>query len=260
MSSPPTLASNMNAMLPAVNPQEYIPHRPRSIPEAYPYYHYLQPPFEPRETCCSTPLPYKQLYPVFHYYPAPPTSTPPTSTPGSASTPTPTSTAAPTPIPLHFQPPMPHRESPVPASPVAYCAMATPAGVSSPAVQWPTPFASGPVTAEQEQRQQQQHHDSEVAQALEIARESEDGASNPTIAKMLNEALTEIWNKVLERNDYVMTKDEFAIFNYFQHRFKGNELAVQARMRFWGPPPQSSFRYPSPSPVHSSMPSPGGSP
>ncbi|CRK28477.1 hypothetical protein BN1708_004670 [Verticillium longisporum] len=55
-----------------------------------------------------------------------------------------------------------------------------------------------------------------VAQALEVARESPDGASDSTIS------------------------DEFAVFNYFQHRFVGNRTATEARSRYWdnmtGPP------------------------
>ncbi|KAK2612343.1 hypothetical protein QQS21_001607 [Conoideocrella luteorostrata] len=76
--------------------------------------------------------------------------------------------------------------------------------------------------------------DAAVAQALEIARESPDGASDPTISKILENALTRIWGKVQDQPDtYVMTRDEFAVFNYFQHRFVGNKDAVAARGRYW---------------------------
>jgi hypothetical protein len=30
-----------------------------------------------------------------------------------------------------------------------------------------------------------------------------------------------------------MTREEFAVFNYFQHRFVGHDLAVAARKRYW---------------------------
>lgn len=71
-------------------------------------------------------------------------------------------------------------------------------------------------------------------EALEIARETEDGMRDPTIRNLLERAITRIWNKVLENPDtYIMGKEEYAIFNFFQDRFLGNEMAVAARKRFW---------------------------
>ncbi|KAG9254594.1 uncharacterized protein F5Z01DRAFT_636082 [Emericellopsis atlantica] len=76
--------------------------------------------------------------------------------------------------------------------------------------------------------------DPSVVQALEIARESPDGASDPTIGKILDSALGQIWAKVLAApNTYVMTREEFSVFNYFQHRFTNNVTAVRARGRYW---------------------------
>ena len=76
--------------------------------------------------------------------------------------------------------------------------------------------------------------DATVKQALEIARESPDGASDPTISSILDAALNKTWNKVLAQPDsYVMSPDEFAVFNFFQHRFVGNKMAVAARKRYW---------------------------
>ncbi|CAM1500894.1 Fc.00g100560.m01.CDS01 [Cosmosporella sp. VM-42] len=79
-----------------------------------------------------------------------------------------------------------------------------------------------------------QVQDASVAQALEIARESPDGASDPTISKILESALSQIWGKVQAQPDaYIMTRDEFAVFNFFQHRFTGDKTAVSARKRYW---------------------------
>ncbi|UKZ61966.1 uncharacterized protein TrAtP1_003227 [Trichoderma atroviride] len=83
-----------------------------------------------------------------------------------------------------------------------------------------------------------QHHqaqqDAAVAQALEIARESPDGASDPTVSTILEQALQQIWRKVEAQPDsYIMSRDEFAVFNFFQHRFNGNKMAVTARKRYW---------------------------
>jgi hypothetical protein len=76
--------------------------------------------------------------------------------------------------------------------------------------------------------------DSTVEQALEIARDSPEGAADPTISSILDSALNQLWAKVQAAPDsYVMTRDEFAVFNYFQHRFTGNKMAIAARKRFW---------------------------
>ena len=76
--------------------------------------------------------------------------------------------------------------------------------------------------------------ENEVAQALEIARESPDGAKDPVVSSILENALVQIWNKVQAQPDsYVMSRDEFAVFNFFQYRFAGNETAIAARKRYW---------------------------
>ncbi|KAI1495108.1 hypothetical protein F5X96DRAFT_202822 [Biscogniauxia mediterranea] len=74
----------------------------------------------------------------------------------------------------------------------------------------------------------------EVAQALEIARESPDGARDPIISNILETYLSQVWDRVLAQPDtYVMSRDEFAVFNFFQHRFAGNKIAITARKRYW---------------------------
>lgn len=73
-----------------------------------------------------------------------------------------------------------------------------------------------------------------VAQALEVAREGAEGAQDPIIVNTLENAITEIWAKIeREPASYILTRDEFAIFNYFQDRFMGQPLAVAARRRYW---------------------------
>ncbi|CAJ2503199.1 Uu.00g105930.m01.CDS01 [Anthostomella pinea] len=75
---------------------------------------------------------------------------------------------------------------------------------------------------------------SEVIQALEIARESPDGAKDPIVSSILEKALSQIWERVQAHPDsYVMSRDEFAVFNFFQHRFQGNKMATAARSRYW---------------------------
>ncbi|RYP73468.1 hypothetical protein DL770_007761 [Monosporascus sp. CRB-9-2] len=75
---------------------------------------------------------------------------------------------------------------------------------------------------------------SKVAHALEVARDSPEGSQDPKVCNILDTALAQIWAKLQAQPDtYVMTRDEFAVFNFFQHRFIGNELAVAARKRYW---------------------------
>ncbi|KAI1192718.1 hypothetical protein F5X97DRAFT_316538 [Nemania serpens] len=74
----------------------------------------------------------------------------------------------------------------------------------------------------------------DVIQALEIARESPEAASHGTIRDMLESALADIWGRVLaDEFGYVMSRDEFAIFNFFQDRFRNNPIAMRARKRYW---------------------------
>jgi hypothetical protein len=73
-----------------------------------------------------------------------------------------------------------------------------------------------------------------VAQALEVARDSPEGAQDETVKRILETALGEIWGKIqAQPSSFVMTREEFAVFNYFQHRFEGQELAIEARRRYW---------------------------
>lgn len=73
-----------------------------------------------------------------------------------------------------------------------------------------------------------------VAEALEVARDSPDGAQDPIVCGILESALSQTWERVLANPEgYVMTPGEFAVFNFYQHRFVGNKLAIAARRRFW---------------------------
>jgi hypothetical protein len=76
-----------------------------------------------------------------------------------------------------------------------------------------------------------------VAEALEIARESEEGPQDPVIRNLLETALTSIWSKIeAQPTSYIMTREEFAVFNYFQRRFEEMPLASAAMKRYWDHP------------------------
>lgn len=73
-----------------------------------------------------------------------------------------------------------------------------------------------------------------VAEALEAARDSPDAARDPVVSGILESALSQIWERVLASPDsYTMSTGEFAVFNFYQHRFLGNKIAVAARRRYW---------------------------
>ncbi|KAJ8059704.1 hypothetical protein OCU04_011352 [Sclerotinia nivalis] len=73
-----------------------------------------------------------------------------------------------------------------------------------------------------------------TSEALELARESEEAAEDPIIVGILEVAINNIWIKIQQQpTSYVMTSEEFAVFNYFQNRFRGQELATEARKRYW---------------------------
>ncbi|KAK4678989.1 hypothetical protein QC764_200245 [Podospora pseudoanserina] len=90
------------------------------------------------------------------------------------------------------------------------------------------------LTPEQELILREKVTPSSVMFALELARESEEGAIEPTVAKLLTDAFNRIWNKVMTRPDlYLMSEQEFAVFNYFQPFWPDKEIARKAVARFW---------------------------
>ncbi|KXG51662.1 uncharacterized protein PGRI_090550 [Penicillium griseofulvum] len=74
----------------------------------------------------------------------------------------------------------------------------------------------------------------EIRQALDHARECE-GPMNAQSATVLEAAITELWNRIQAQPDsYVLTRDEFALFNYFlATRYRGSPVAQRAVARFW---------------------------
>lgn len=78
--------------------------------------------------------------------------------------------------------------------------------------------------------------DDEVAEALEIARDHPRDYQYryPTVRSLLEKELARIWARIKESpRGYVMTQDEFAVFNFFRSRFQDNEIAAAAIGRYW---------------------------
>lgn len=73
-----------------------------------------------------------------------------------------------------------------------------------------------------------------VAEALELARDTPEGAADTKVREMLDAEMARIWASIeAEPKTYVMTRDEFAVFNYYGSKYVGNELAAEARGRYW---------------------------
>lgn len=69
--------------------------------------------------------------------------------------------------------------------------------------------------------------------AIDIARNSE-GDLDPTVSAYLETALSDIWGRInMEPEVYIMTKDEFAVFNFYRGRFERDEVAEAAVARYW---------------------------
>jgi hypothetical protein len=84
------------------------------------------------------------------------------------------------------------------------------------------------------EQQRQSHPTGSILYYLEQARESEQAENDPVVKTALENAVKAIWAKIVANpNSYVLTRDEFPVFNYFQWRFIGDERATAARKRYW---------------------------
>ena len=73
-----------------------------------------------------------------------------------------------------------------------------------------------------------------ATKALELVRNSETGEVHPGVNAVLEKYIRQLWARIQDNSDsYVMSKEEFAVFNYFQDRYKNNDIARRAVARFW---------------------------
>ncbi|OTA88319.1 hypothetical protein M434DRAFT_399078 [Hypoxylon sp. CO27-5] len=72
---------------------------------------------------------------------------------------------------------------------------------------------------------------------LEVARETPDALYDPSIRNVLEKALHEIWRRITaDPEQYIMSRDEFAVFNFFQYLYDDDirrRLAAKARENYW---------------------------
>ena len=71
-----------------------------------------------------------------------------------------------------------------------------------------------------------------TSRCLEIAKEAD--VIPPSVSATLEKALQEAYRRIKAQPEvYIMSKDEYAVLNYFQGRFKNDRLYSQAVFRFW---------------------------
>lgn len=71
-----------------------------------------------------------------------------------------------------------------------------------------------------------------IQQAIDIARNAEHGLESG-VAAYLEEAMVRIWDKISCKPDtYVLSAAEFAVFNFYRHRYRGH-VAERAVERYW---------------------------
>ncbi|KAI2605792.1 uncharacterized protein GGS25DRAFT_356745 [Hypoxylon fragiforme] len=88
------------------------------------------------------------------------------------------------------------------------------------------------------------------SEALDMVRKCPEALNNDIIRGALDRTLDSIWMKIYAApSSYVMTRDEFSIFNFFRHRdaeLGRAELAMEATRRYWDNldvPPENASTY-----------------
>ncbi|KAI9756388.1 MAG: hypothetical protein M1815_003649 [Lichina confinis] len=80
-----------------------------------------------------------------------------------------------------------------------------------------------------------------LQRALEIARSNEYSTLETNVRDHLENALAEIWQRIRADPDgYLLTREEFAVFNFYQLSWEGDDLGRAACHRYWdsfGQPP-----------------------
>ena len=75
--------------------------------------------------------------------------------------------------------------------------------------------------------------DSRVRHALETVRNN-DGHADPELLAILEAAIQEVFRKInLQPDTYILSRDQFALFNYSRHRFPDAAIGQRAVERFW---------------------------
>ncbi len=77
---------------------------------------------------------------------------------------------------------------------------------------------------------------SEVVEALRLVRDSDAGEASASARATIEAAMIGLWQRLTANADYLMTRDEFALFTYFRARYSqgSNDIvAKRAISRYW---------------------------
>ena len=73
----------------------------------------------------------------------------------------------------------------------------------------------------------------DIQTALDIARNADTDVS-PQITNYLESQVRSVWKRLQKKPDtYILSKDEFALFNFYIYRYRGSEVTEKAVERFW---------------------------
>ncbi len=71
-----------------------------------------------------------------------------------------------------------------------------------------------------------------VPEALQIAKYN--NGVPPAIPALVEDVFNDLWRRIqAQPADYVMTKEEFAVFNYYRSRLSNDSMIQNAISRFW---------------------------
>ncbi|KAI9856645.1 MAG: hypothetical protein M1824_005342 [Vezdaea acicularis] len=73
-----------------------------------------------------------------------------------------------------------------------------------------------------------------IQNALDIVRSCNGEQVDPAVTALLNQFVAEIWQRIgPEPSSYILTQLEFAVFNFYQDRFREYPAYRAAIGRFW---------------------------
>ena len=73
-----------------------------------------------------------------------------------------------------------------------------------------------------------------IPEAINIVKQHQHGNVDPAVTSFLARIADDIWQRIqVQPSAYVLTREEFAVFNYYRGFFGDDEVVQQAIRRFW---------------------------
>ena len=73
-----------------------------------------------------------------------------------------------------------------------------------------------------------------VPEAIKIVKQHQHGEIDPAVTSFLAQIADDIWQRIqAQPSAYVLTREEFSVFNYYRNVFGDDEVVQQAIARFW---------------------------